>query len=105
VLLPKQVIDTGMSSMVKHTPMSISALLAASADQEEQELGLRLQSEWELVIAYGGQYIAIGHCSLQGPFEKSFNLTMYGTASIDGGGSDSSQGTLHVIVREKTKFE
>ena len=52
------------------------------------------------LIVYGGQYIAIGHCSLHWPLEKSFNLTMYGTASIDGGGSD--HGTLHVIVREKT---
>lgn len=50
MLLLKQVIDTGMSSMVKHTPMLISALLAASADQEEQELGLKLQSEWEHVL-------------------------------------------------------
>jgi len=60
VLLLKQVIDTGMSSMVKHTPMLISALLAASADQEEQELGLKLQSEWEHVLEASVDWLFMG---------------------------------------------
>ena len=51
------------------------------------------------LIVYGGQYTAIAQCSLGGPFNQNISIPIYGTASIDNGGSDSSSGTLHIVIK------
>ena len=46
-------------------------------------------------------YTVHGQCLIKGPFTRSFNLTVYGEASLQGGGSSSSVGSINVKVRDK----